>query len=109
VKKSTTLRVRPLGPLHRWAYRRAGVTPPVAESKSPTTDHLVVIAIPYRWRRFHHWYANRLGYFWLPCPICGREFGGHEWGGSVQSTNDPGLSSGVCIPCTKSDPERFDQ
>ena len=19
-----------------------------------------------------------MGYFWLPCPVCGREFGGHE-------------------------------
>lgn len=19
------------------------------------------------------------GYFWLPCPLCGTEFGGHEW------------------------------
>ena len=23
-------------------------------------------------------YANLFGYFWLPCPICGRMFGGHE-------------------------------
>ena len=23
------------------------------------------------------------GFFWLPCPRCGREFGGHEWSGGV--------------------------
>ncbi len=25
-----------------------------------------------------HYYANVFGYFWLPCPICGDYFGGHE-------------------------------
>jgi hypothetical protein len=24
-------------------------------------------------------YARVNGYFWLPCPLCQREFGGHEW------------------------------
>jgi hypothetical protein len=29
--------------------------------------------------RLRHWfYARTHGYFWLPCPICGRKFGGHE-------------------------------
>lgn len=28
-----------------------------------------------RWNRFRAWIG---GYFWLPCPLCGREFGGHE-------------------------------
>ena len=23
-------------------------------------------------------YAKIFGYFWLPCPVCGRMFGGHE-------------------------------
>lgn len=27
-------------------------------------------------RMFHRLYASILGYFWLPCPICGRPFGG---------------------------------
>lgn len=26
-------------------------------------------------------YAFVFGYFWLPCPRCGRGFGGHEEGG----------------------------
>ena len=29
-------------------------------------------------------YADFFGYFWLPCPICGKFFGGHECRGSVQ-------------------------
>jgi hypothetical protein len=23
--------------------------------------------------------ARTGGFFWLPCPLCGRHFGGHEW------------------------------
>ena len=26
-------------------------------------------------------YAERHGFFWLPCPICAEPFGGHEWDG----------------------------
>ncbi len=32
-------------------------------------------------RRTHQFYAWLFGYFWLPCPICRRYFGGHEKGG----------------------------
>ena len=32
--------------------------------------------------RYPRWvnqlYAELLGYFWLPCPLCGTPFGGHE-------------------------------
>lgn len=35
-------------------------------------------------RRLPRWtnrlYARVAGYFWVPCPICGRDFGGHEIG-----------------------------
>ncbi|HUT59316.1 MAG TPA: hypothetical protein VNA25_15815 [Phycisphaerae bacterium] len=37
---------------------------------------------PRWWWRFRwlSWlYAYLFHYFWLPCPICGRQFGGHEW------------------------------
>lgn len=31
--------------------------------------------------RFLNWlYAELFNYFWLPCPICGQMFGGHECG-----------------------------
>jgi hypothetical protein len=29
-------------------------------------------------RFLHKLYAHAVGYFWLPCPICGRMYGGHE-------------------------------
>ena len=29
-------------------------------------------------RTLHRIYAWMFGYFWLPCPVCGRMFGGHE-------------------------------
>mgnify|MGYP001566530485 CR=1 FL=1 len=29
-------------------------------------------------RIFHRFYAWLFGFFWLPCPVCGRMFGGHE-------------------------------
>ncbi len=31
----------------------------------------------YRW--LQHLYAELNGYFWIPCPLCGKYFGGHEW------------------------------
>jgi len=33
-------------------------------------------------RRIAKLYANLFGFFWLPCPLCGQMFGGHEsrWG-----------------------------
>jgi len=31
-------------------------------------------------RLFNFIYAKLFGYFWLPCRVCGRNFGGHEVG-----------------------------
>lgn len=31
-------------------------------------------------RLYHRLYALFFGYFWLPCPLCKRNFGGHEIG-----------------------------
>lgn len=31
-------------------------------------------------RKLHQLYARVFGYFWLPCPLCSRMFGGHETG-----------------------------
>jgi len=61
-----------------------------------------------RLRWFNKIYALALGYFWLPCPMCGKEFGGHEWtdgyagipkiseGGTWLS----GTGTGVCPECS---------
>ncbi len=42
-------------------------------------------------------YALVNGYFWLPCPICGEEFGGHEASGSLMDGWYRGRS--VCPKC----------
>ena len=42
-------------------------------------------------------YASILGYFWLPCPICGKMFGGHEASPTVLMQSK---TSGMCV-CKK--------
>lgn len=41
--------------------------------------------------------ALACGYFWMPCPICGRMFGGHEEHGSWDTWPGGGLVT--CIEC----------
>lgn len=50
--------------------------------------------------RIWHWLRAHLGrYFWLPCPVCGRKFGGHEWKtGSVGSLFQAGLGGAAVCP-----------
>lgn len=44
--------------------------------------------------------ASLRGYFWMPCPMCGEAFGGHEWVGRVQLPSDePGMTQGICPAC----------
>lgn len=60
-------------------------------------------------RLVNKFYANMNGYFWLPCPICGKKFGGHEWLVDEQWSNipdpehpaDPGRGVGICPDCTR--------
>lgn len=40
------------------------------------------------------------GYFWLPCPICLKNFGGHEWAdGHHGLYNGDGTYTCVCPNC----------
>ena len=48
-----------------------------------------------KYRLFNKIYAKLLGYFWLPCPICGQHFGGHEWGKKDRESFD----IGICPDC----------
>lgn len=66
--------------------------------------------IPEPLRLAHHAYARFRGFFWLPCPLCGRKFGGHEWrdiDGKPSSIPDPdpalspGTLQGICPKCTR--------
>jgi hypothetical protein len=49
-----------------------------------------------RLRRLHRAYAFINGYFWLPCPLCGRHFGGHEHGGVTRVGN---TLKAICPAC----------
>lgn len=59
-----------------------------------------------RFPRFvHRLWAWLRGYFWIPCPICSREFGGHERKGGLLYLEHPlytdGTSMLVCRNCGK--------
>jgi hypothetical protein len=58
-----------------------------------------------RFRFLHQVYALLGGYFWLPCPSCGRMFGGHEWkdyDGKPSSIKHPsGGKVAICPDCTR--------
>ena len=49
-------------------------------------------------RIFHRIYAAMFGYFWLPCPVCGRMFGGHELNNKNTASliGDDGKAQCVC-------------
>lgn len=91
--------------LHRLRNPRGAWT--VASAK-PWWWQWFAVLVPYPWRAAHHWYATHNHYFWLPCPLCGTPFGGHEWravGGKIASVPDPcgdrRSSVGICPRCTK--------
>lgn len=53
--------------------------------------------LPYR-PRFSNWVWSIWGrFFWLPCPLCKRNFGGHEPHGSLYLGKFNGV--GVCPKC----------
>jgi hypothetical protein len=56
-------------------------------------------------------YANLLGYFWLPCPICGNCWGGHEiiFGGinNIPSNDDPHIHDMICPDCIRDGKGRY--
>jgi hypothetical protein len=61
------------------------------------------MSYPEQWDRMgHRVYAAALGYFWLPCPRCGTEFGGHEAGENTipDPSGEPGRGLMVCKKCS---------
>ena len=59
-----------------------------------------------RW--MHKLYARFFGFFWLPCPLCGDLFGGHEWRSraAVLWHKDRSGGTGVCEKCIPEAQER---
>lgn len=76
-------------------------------TSAPRRDIWFALLVPYRWRTAHHWWARRRGFFWLPCPLCGLKFGGHERDyltklpGSVPDPINPPCYVVICPPCTR--------
>lgn len=63
-------------------------------------------------RRLHKIWAGLAGYFWLPCPLCGEMFGGHEWKTSALSSTimtSWHTATGVCPNCHKTAKEYNDK
>jgi len=58
-------------------------------------------------RFLQHVYALTHGYFWLPCPICGRKFGGHEEGTSLMINYAEGICT--CPECVEEATRRNQQ
>lgn len=50
-------------------------------------------------RFLHKLYANFMGYYWMPCLLCGKFTGGHEsdQGGTLMETI--GSGTGCCNDC----------
>lgn len=58
-------------------------------------------------RFLHRWYARAFGYAWVPCPLCSRFTGGHEWRdragkpSAIPDPDRPGIWRGICPACTR--------
>jgi hypothetical protein len=61
----------------------------------------VALLVPHRARAVHRAYAGWAGFFWLPCPLCGQPFGGHEAGGIIDAPGPPGSGRVICPTCTR--------
>lgn len=100
-------RMRPPGLAERAWHARLGTTPPVLTATTAEWHADWVRHLPQRWQRLHRAYAAAYGHRWAPCVLCGHDYGGHQFAGTVpdpahQPTGD-GTARGVsiCPACTK--------
>jgi hypothetical protein len=105
--KTVTIDLKPPGLLERAWHRRLGIEPAAFIGHTGPRSALLARLAPYSWRWFHRAYAWLHDYFWLPCPLCGRAFGGHEAGVSIPNPlKGPGSGIAVCSQCTRTGPGR---
>lgn len=89
----------------RSARRQPGRSPTACHAVTKLADQLREEAAQKRaWQRRHQTRrmlsASFRGYFWMPCPLCGEEFGGNEWVNRISLPgSEPGMSTGVCPAC----------
>jgi hypothetical protein len=100
---SVTLSITAVVVMRRWnrQLRETRQRLQLPEPKSRRFDDISWLP---RW--VHRGYAFLLGYFWLPCPLCGRFSGGHEWDGfnpraSMPVPGEPNRYRGICPSCTR--------
>ncbi len=53
----------------------------------------------YKPRFLHRCWAFLRGHAWIPCPICKKRFGGHEWGAGNELWITERDSVAVCPRC----------
>lgn len=95
-EREVKLNLRPVPEQYARIYRARGMQVPALRSG---VDAGALIPLPLR--QVHKVWAQVNGFFWLPCTLCGREFGGHE---ITDSIPDPikgeGWSTMICPFCT---------
>lgn len=97
-----TMRMRPPSAVQRLWYRRLGMEPPMFQGSTGPWHADYARLVPHQYRRFHQAYATAFGYFWQPCPLCSRPYGGHQIGGSIPDpTNPPHGYITICPDCTR--------
>lgn len=95
------LDMRPPNLVQRLWYRYLRIPAPLATSGGRGSEAWARL-MPYRWRAFHRRYATRHRYFWAPCILCKRPFGGHEFGDSIPDPTGPtGAGIMICSQCTR--------
>lgn len=99
---SAVLTLRPPRMHERLWYQRLKRPVPPAVTAPRGSEYWARLA-PYRMRFFHHRYASKHGYFWIPCPLCGQHFGGHESGADIPDPTDAHQRRYlvVCSRCTR--------
>jgi hypothetical protein len=71
----------------------------MTQNRALATWHRIGDVMP---RSLHRLYAGAMRYFWLPCPICGEMFGGHETEvtrGAYVPDHDGSTGKMVCRRC----------
>jgi hypothetical protein len=107
---SAVMTFGPLSLVDKLWYWRCGMNAPLSQATSREIKSLRwARLVPMRFEAFHEAYAARHGLFWLPCPLCMREYGGHQYAGGVPDPMHPPAGPlsplmyvGICPPCTRS-------
>jgi len=96
------IRLRPPGRVAARFYRQLGLAPPALAGDTFPWHARFIRLLPQCWRWLHRGYACAFGFFWLPCVLCGRLYGGHQAAGEVPDpTRGPGSGIAVCPQCVK--------